>query len=106
MKAGAVDEEMISAGLLAQYGSDLTVDHVPTLVDQLRQTRPLLFKQDQSAAPPTAPLPQVRSSGVTTPTPQIGNDPSGFDPLDKRNSLEEVQRQFKNRTKGVNWLSQ
>jgi hypothetical protein len=104
--SGALDAEMVSTFLLSKYGDELKSDpsKVAELVNSVKEAKPLLFKQLETA-PQQPSTPQQRSSGLPTSSPPAGGQPSQFDARNKKIPLSEVEKLWKDATKDANWFS-
>lgn len=106
IKAGALDEELVAAGLLSKYSDELKSDNAASIVSRLKEEKPLLFKKEvaesetqeetkQDAAP------QTRSTGQAGSPPPPGANPSQFNALDKKHSSAEVEKMWQQATKNA-----
>lgn len=108
IKAGALDEELVSAGLLSKYRDELRSENASQIVARLKEEKPLLFKAPAVEVQTEAEdkteqevIPQPRSTGQAGTQPAPGANPSKFNALDKKHSSVEVERMWRQATKNA-----
>src|SRR5579872_1245350 len=102
MNSGALDAEIASEFILSKYGDELRSNPaaVPEVISRFKEAKPLLFKAPEPSQP-VLNAPVQRYSGLSTPVPQSGNQPSQFNALDKKLSPAEVERMYHEAMKNV-----
>ena len=87
--AGAVDNDLLATALMAKYGDELKAnpEAASALVARLKEEKPLLFQR--SAVQPT-----TKPTGPSGSAPPAAGAAGGFNALDKKISIAEVERQF------------
>lgn len=103
VNSGALDAEMASTFLVSKYGDDLRANpaNAVQLVQALKESKPLLFKQEQAQQEPQQNPSKPTGQGAEAP--KAGQQPSNFDARDKNVKPDEVMRRYREAMRNVSF---